>query len=255
MKTSNKLLLAAFGLILAGTIVIIFKVKSFVGETISIGNNEKIELSGEIEEKAYDITSFNRLKVEGAISLELSKGETNTLSVRADTAILKYVQVEQMDNKLTIKLVNIHNKRARAKVKLTTSDMNLEKLTANAGSKLEVKDTLRAENIDIEVNAGGHGRFPVFSKEVECDANAGAFATIIGKTEKFRGNATAGAHIKAKELGARYAKVNAVAGAQITISVSDELDADCTAGGVVKYNGNPKIKNVNTNAGGRVVKD
>ena len=138
MKTSNKLLLAAFGLIIAGTIVILIKIKSFVSDTFTITNNDKIELSGEIKEKSYDIKNFNWLKVEGAVSLELSKGESNSISVKADTAILKYLQVDQADNKLIVKLVNIRNKGVRAHVKLTTTDMDIKHLTANAGAKLEV---------------------------------------------------------------------------------------------------------------------
>jgi hypothetical protein len=255
MKTSNKLLLAAFALILAGTILILIKIKSFVSETISIINNEKVELSGVTEEKDYNIASFTRLKVEGAISLELSKGSSNSLTVKADTAIIKHVNIDQGDGKLSIKLVNVQNKRARAQVKLIVSDLNIEHIAANAGAKLNVIDTLSSENIDIEVNAGGHGNFPVSCIEVECSANAGGFATLKGNAEKFRGSATAGGHVKARELYVKKAKAKAIAGGHVIISVSEELDADCTAGGVVKYNGNPTNKNVNTSAGGRVVKD
>lgn len=255
MKTSNKLLLAAFALILAGTIVIMIKVKSFVSETISVHNNEKIELSGEIEEKNIEINHFTRLKVEGAVSVELVKGNSNSLVVKADTAILKHVKIDQNENKLTIKLVNMKNKRIRANIKLTTSDMNIEKISANAGAKLNVTDTISAENIDIDVNAGGHGNFPVSCESIQCSANAGGFATLSGKADKFRGSANAGGHVKANSLYVKKADANAVAGGHIFISVSEELNADCTAGGVVKYSGNPTNKNVNTSAGGRVVKD
>ena len=83
------LLLIAFALILAGIVVTIAKVKQYVVQNTEHSGNGPIELSGEIIQKDYPISDFKKLKVEGAVSLTLAKGENNSLKIKADSAIFK----------------------------------------------------------------------------------------------------------------------------------------------------------------------
>lgn len=255
MKTSNKILLIAYAIMLAFVVLILLKVKQYIHTNLDFSGHEKIELSGEVMDKTYDITSFTKLKVEGAISLDLSKGESNSLTIKADTAILKHVQVNQSDNKLTVKLINMHGKKHMATAVLQMPEMILENLDVNAGAIVESKDTLINDRINISANAGGQAKISINCQQLDCSANAGGIAVLSGKAEKVKANATAGAQIKADKLLATKADADAVAGAQIRLNVSSELNADCTAGGTVRYKGNPIIKSVNTTAGGRIVSD
>ncbi len=255
MKTSNKILLIAYAILIAFAMLILLKVKQFIHSNLSFSEHEKIELSGKVMDKTFDITGFSQLKVEGSISLDLSKGESNSLTIKADTVILKHVQVNQSDNKLTIKLINTHGKKHMATAVLHMPELILEDLDVNAGAIVESNDTLINSQINISLNAGAQTKVGLNCKQLDCSANAGAIARLYGKAEKIKASATAGAQIKADKLSAVKADANAIAGAQINLNVSSELNASCTAGGTVRYKGTPVIKNLNTTAGGRIVSD
>jgi DUF4097 and DUF4098 domain-containing protein YvlB len=255
MKTSNKILLIAFAIMLASVVLILLKVKQYVYTNLDFSGHEKIELSGVVTDKKYDITNFNQLKVEGAISLELSKGESNSLTIKADTAIFKQIQVNQSDNRLTIKLINTHGKRHMATAVLHMPEMILEDLNVNAGAIVESDDTLKGSQMNVSTNAGAQTRISLTCQQLDCSANAGSITSLSGKAENVKASATAGAQIKAYKLLASKADANAVAGAQIHLNVTSELNANCTAGGSVRYKGSPVIKRVNTTAGGSISSD
>ena len=252
MKTSNKLLLIAFALILAGIVVTIAKVKQYVVQNTEYSGNGPIELSGEVIQKDYTISDFKKLKVEGAVSLTLAKGENNSLKIKADSAIFKRIEVIDENNVLTIRLTNTNGKKVKAIAELISANMNIEKFVVNAGSRVTSEDTVATNEMNIDVNAGGKLTLNVNANEINCDANAGGFSELKGKAAKLSAEANAGGHIHAKDLMVTNAKVRTNAGGQIYVYVNGELDAKCNAGGVVKYYGNPDIKNIDINAGGRI---
>lgn len=247
MKTSNKLLIIAFGLILAGTVFIILKVKQFM-------NFDRVELSGVNTEQIYDITDFNRLDVEGAVHLKLVQGNSNRLTLNVDTALLRHLEVNQPDDKLEIKLNSMRGKRYRVDGKLEVESINIEELNVNAGASFNMEDTLKVEDLEININAGGNAELGVLGRRVDCHVNAGGHVKLSGKTNKLNTSAVAGGNINARNLIAKDVSAETVAGGFISVYASESLDAKCSAGGQISYSGDPDKISKNTNSGGGISK-
>lgn len=247
MKTSNKLLLIAFAILLAGTVLVILKVKQFV-----VG--ESIEMSGTIANKDYEISDIEVLNIEGPVELEIIKSGNNKLTLDADSSVLKYITVTQTDKMLKIKLNTLYNKHIKVHGTLNINDFAFKSLEIGAGAQVSSVDTLVSDKLVIELNAGGRINIPVSCNQLECEANAGAGADLSGKTKEFKTSANAGAQINAGMLETEDTRAEANAGGFVLVKVSKSLDVHCSAGGTVKYIGQPDMKNIDINSGGNLSK-
>lgn len=247
MKTSNKLLIIAFAIILTGTVLVILKVKQFM-----VG--EQIELSGTTTEKVYEVFDIKEINVAGAFEIKIIKSDISKLTLEADSSILSNVIVEQTGNSLAIKLKSMWGIHTKVKGTLQVKDFDIRNMELSAGAEIKSYDTLTTAQLTINVSAGAHADLPVSCDYLDCNASAGAGAKLSGQAKEFKTNASAGAHIKAGELIAEDAIADASAGGFILLNVSKNLDVSCSAGGSVKYFGNPAMKNIDINSGGNLSK-
>ncbi|MBN1181742.1 MAG: DUF2807 domain-containing protein [Bacteroidales bacterium] len=247
MKTSNKLLLIAFGIILTGIIVILFSIKKYVVF-------ENINVSGIKTEKIHAVSAFTNLEISGAIYVELQKSTKNELTLVGDTAILSRLTIDQVGDNLILKLKGSISEKHQINAVLRTDKMEINKIRVSAGSSLTSQDTIFSQNIDIDASAGARSNTPVVVKSVDCNASAGATIKLKGEAENLSAQASAGAHVDAQNLAASNVKVNASAGGFSLVWAVETLDVSCSAGGFVKYKGHPDMRNIDLNSGGNLSK-
>ena len=256
MKRSNKMLIIALALIVSGVFFMVYKVKTAVNSALSesgvVVDNPGI--SGVQAEKRYEIGAFERLVVNGSVVVKMIKSDTDKVVLRGDSMLLNFVEIEQRDQKLAVGLTKIKGRKIKVEVDIYTTNMQLTKISVNAGARLTSDETISSSDLDIDVNAGARIGLHVNCTSVACSSNAGAQASLTGSTTKFLGSANAGATIKAKNLKAKKVEASANAGAHVTVYASEVLEASCLAGGHVTYFGNPVKVDKSTLAGGRLQK-
>lgn len=256
MKTSNKLLLIAFVLILSGTFYIIYKAKTFieVSPNDHMVSARDLNLSGKTREKIVPISEFENLRVSGGIKAQLIHGNENKLVLRGDTVLLNYVEIEEYDHALSIRQTTVKGKRMDVEVDIITTNLEISDIKVNAGGQLNSKELITAKDLHVEANAGGNFNIRVEAESVSCSSNAGAHATLEGNTNDFSGRANAGASINAVDLKAEKVRIRANAGASASVYATQTIEAKCVAGGHVDYAGNPEKESKTTTAGGSISK-
>lgn len=252
MKTSNKLLLIAFILIISGAFFVIYKVKTFINFYTSeeVVHAKDLELSGEVIEKTYKLQSFNNIRLDGGIKANLFKGEQNELILRGDPTLVNFVEVEEHGDKLVVKLTSVKGKNIRVNADIYTTSLEIDDINVNAGASLKSEEIFEVEEMDIDANAGAQISLSLFCEKVKCSNNAGGIANLQGTTKELSVNANAGGIINAQDLEAEKVDASANAGGIITVYASEKIDASCVAGGIISYAGNPEKVSKTTVAGG-----
>jgi hypothetical protein len=77
---------------------------------------------------------------------------------------------------------------------------------------------------------------------------------LEGKASSFLGKASAGSNLKAEGLISKKCQVKTSSGANIWISVKNNLTAQASSGGNIFYYGNPETTDVEKSSGGNVIK-
>ena len=239
MKTSNKILLAALG------ILIIFMVGIAISLKVNL-KNYMVEGDGNIITHEQIIEPFDKLVINGAISIEYVLGESNRLSIEADSNLLQNVEISMIDNTLKIRRTS-----GRKHFTGTLTAPMVSDITLSNGAKLSSKDTIQIQTLDFTVNAGGSLVLTGNIDTIASAINAGAKATLIGTCKEMKASLNAGSELRAFGMNVDHLTISANAGSNALVN-SKELEVSASSGSVIRYNEGATLKKVETSSGGTI---
>lgn len=199
---------------------------------------------------------FTAISVSSGIELFLTQGNEESLAVSAnDKKYLDRLKTEVVNGTLKIYYDNngITWKSGEKKnLKAYVSCKTLDKLSASAGSEVNVNGTINSGKFNLEVSSGAdfEGRLQV--TELLTEVSSGASVTISGKADKLKVAASSGAEFKGYDLTVEYCDAKASSGAGVTVTINKELSAIASSGADIKYKGSALIRDIKTSGGGAV---
>jgi len=106
----------------------------------------------------------------------------------------------------------------------------------------------------MKANTGAlvNGKIDVNSLKVS--QNTGSKITLSGSTEKLEIEGKTGSKFSGLELSTANCSVKVNTGAIISVIANNKIEAKASTGGIVKYMGNPSVKEIKKNTGGSVSK-
>lgn len=201
-----------------------------------------------------NVRDFNAIKVSSGIDLYLRMGGNEEVKVVADSDIIDKVITEVKDGTLHVymKQTNNWNWGTIKSRKVYVSIKELVRLDASSGSDVNTENTIRGERLKVSASSGSDVNLDIYYKDFSLHTSSGSDARISGKTKNFEADASSGSDIKAQDLESVICKVSVSSGSDATVNVSDELYANASSGGDVRYYGNPQTKDINESSGGDV---
>lgn len=200
------------------------------------------------------ISDFTSIDANEGIDVELTMAEANKCVVIADESIINYVLTEVTNNTLIIHIKGNKQLKSR-KVTVKIDAKTINSIDASSGSSITSQNLIEAESLSLSSSSGADLKVTFKAPKSSCNTSSGASAKLKGVTKFFKGNASSGSNLKAKELQSINAKLDASSGADISISVEDQLEADASSGGSIKYYGSPKMVDIEKSSGGSVSKN
>ncbi|MBK6281965.1 MAG: DUF2807 domain-containing protein [Draconibacterium sp.] len=231
-----------------------FRKLSILLVAIILGSNIQTFAFSTEKTENRNLKDFNVIKVSSGIDLYVRMGETEEVKVVADGDIIDKVITEVKDGTLKIymKQNNNWNWGTTQSRKVYVSVKALERLDASSGSDVNSENTLTGESLKVSASSGSDVNLDIHYKNFSLDTSSGSDARISGKTKNFEAESSSGSDIKAQDLESVICKVSVSSGSDATVNVSDELYANASSGGDVRYYGNPQVKDINESSGGDV---
>ncbi len=197
------------------------------------------------------ITSdFDAISVSHGIEVHLTMGNDIALSLEADENLHDLIITEVEDGELRIySEKNIWSAKSK-KIYLTASE--IIKIKATSGSNVISENTISADELEIRTSSGADVRLMVDVSDLTCNTSSGSGASLKGATGSFNASSSSGSNIRAKELIAKSCNADVSSGANISVHVTNKLDANASSGGGIKYLGNPQNVQKNSSSGGSI---
>lgn len=208
--------------------------------------------NGHVVEQNRKVSSFDEIKVSRGINVYISQGNEIKVVVKADENLLDVIRTE-VDNH-TLKITTTENIRRATSKKVYVTLPEISGISAVAGSNVFSENVLRSKSLEISGSAGSNVKLEVDAEKINASASAGSNIKLEGKAGAFTGKASSGANIKAEELSAKECNAGVSSGANLWITVSNDLDAHASSGGNIIYYGQPKSTNIESSSGGNIVK-
>lgn len=189
----------------------------------TIKGNQKVTT----EERTVD--NFDAVSVSSGIDLYLTQGNTNTLKLEADENLMKHIKTEVKNG--TLKIYSDETLSDAKSLKAHLTFKALEKISGSAGADVFTENTLKADEMKVNMSSGSDLKMTLESSEANFNMSSGSDAIVKYIGENLTINASSGSdfEINADEL--------------------DELVLDISSGSDVKLHGSAATLKVNASSG------
>ena len=241
-------------------LIVLFILPALACNTLTIGNS-KVNGSGNITTKTYDVKDFSRVTLEGFGDVYITQGETEELSVEADDNMFAQLDIRVRGDELILGVKpNISLNPSRSIVyHLTVRDLknitlagsgnfysdavqtnDLKILLAGSGD-IEVKG-LSGSGLDI--NLSGSGNITVRKiavTSVATSINGSGDIKLDGKADKQTIDVNGSGNYIAGDLETDSASISIMGSGNLTLWAKDKLDIRVNGSGDVSYYGRPTV--------------
>ena len=243
MKTSKILLLAALALVLVGitTLLITFKITTL---------NNCIEAQGALVEREFKTDSFSGITINSKFDVEITQDTLQKVTIRAEENLIDNFSVVVKDGQLKVSRIYCMKKNRNTLVKISVD--TLAQLKVQTGGKIKSTNTIKGENIEMEISSGGSAEMKLAYSSIVCNLSAGAMGILEGYANSFKSDMNSGSTLKAGKLVTKTCNLSANSGAMAEVNVTDQLTVEASSGANVHYRGNPVKKNIDAHSGANV---
>jgi len=196
--------------------------------------------------------SFSKIKASEGLSVYLTQGNSESITVEADENLQELILTEIKDGVLKIHCKEQIGKASSRKVNVNFK--SIAGITSTSGSSVYSTNTITADNLELKSSSGSNMKVKVEANNLTCDSSSGSSLKVSGEALSLSADASSGSTIKAGDLKAESSEVSASSGANLTVNTSKALIAKASSGASVKYYGNPEMLDTDKSSGGSINK-
>ncbi len=215
--------------------------------------------SGETKTEIRSVGSFSAIDVSDAISVYVTKGDTEEVKVEANSAYLNHVLTKVNGETLEISVDRSFRllksyKEHEIKVYLTMN--TLSGINASGASRVSGTGIFEQENLNIDLSGASELDFSGLNiNSIFIEGSGASSITLSGTTKTLRLSDLSGASkLNAFNFTSDYATLNLSGASEANISVTSDLNVTASGASVVKYIGNPQTINQNLSGSSTLIK-
>lgn len=211
---------------------------------------DSVSGDGNVKTEIRDVEAFTSLEASHGLHVYITFGKPASLEVEADANLHEYIRTEVHSGNLRIyserSIRNAREKNIRITVPF------LEEIEASSAADIRCENSNEAEKLILNSSSAGRIRIETISKEVRLEASSSGSIEIRGETNELEADVSSAGRIDADRLVAKSGDVSASSAGNMSICVTEEINADASSAGSIQYRGEPENKRINKSSAGSV---
>ena len=199
-----------------------------------------------------DVPQFTGIKVSSGIEVFVTQGEPQRVEVQADENLQEWIRTEVNGTELNIftdKIIRL----AKTK-KVTITCKSIENINISSAGEVTGLNKFKADNLEIGMSSAGQLKFEVDANEIRANLSSAAKAELKGTAKKLNADMSSAGELNAFELQANTGDISVSSAANAKVTITDEAGFHASSAGHIGYQGEPRIREINTSSGGSVNK-
>ncbi|MEL6389629.1 MAG: head GIN domain-containing protein [Bacteroidota bacterium] len=207
------------------------------------------------KKETRSLSSFHGVHTSASINTKLVKGAKNQVEIKVRGVDLEDVKSEVDGGILTLGMKDKQwgnmwkNKEVWA---LVTYTDELDYIGATSSSDMIVEETLSGSELSVKVTSSADMKVDIDVDELNIDISSSADLTISGQANKAKIDASSSADLSGKGLTVDHARLKASSSSDISIGVTQSLDAKASSSAEIVYYGQPEKRNIDRSSSGSV---
>lgn len=213
--------------------------------TVSTGDgSNKVKGNGKVKSEIRDVSSFNKIEVDGVFNVILSQSDKESVKIETDENIQPLIITSVENETLKINMKDSTSIDKMKKINIYISFVTISKLNTNGVGSLRCSNKLNLKEFELDAKGVGATELIIDAEKLSINSEiVGALILSGNAKEVFINNKGLGA-ISAFDLKAEKLSLHSEGVGAAEVYASNDLSVDVSGLGSVKYKGNPKTKNI-----------
>jgi predicted ester cyclase len=223
--------------------------EQLAGALTELGQQAETTVSGQGETR--QIANVQEVSLEGIGTLQITQGDTESLTIEAEPKVLKKIETEVKNGRLSIRPSRSFRTREPITYNLTIKQLSAIDLTG--AGQVQARQ-LDSDALEMSVNgAGSLSIDKLTANTLNVTASGKGGIELAGTVDTQTVSLSGAASYRAGDLASRVTTITVDGASQATLQVSDSLDVRVSGAGSVTYSGDPQVTQ-NVSGAGRVAK-
>lgn len=208
-----------------------------------------------IAQNIKNIDPFTSLDVSTNITVDLVEADDYRLEYKMIKGDAEGLVISQSGNNLKITTKNKGRwTGSNVKAKITLYTPRISSIDASAGSSVSSRDVFQSDAISLESSSGASINVKLEANSIEGSVSSGGSIVVTGKSDNTKIEASSGGSFNGIDLETKNAKAESSSGGSVKIWCTQDIVADASSGGSIRYKGNPSKTNIDAGFSGSIGK-
>lgn len=201
------------------------------------GQAEVITGNGTAKTEAREVANYTEIAVGGGGQVEITQGETESLTVTADENVMQYLEAKLEGNRLVLREKQGYQVESKTPIKYVVTVKTLIAISIG-GSAQVTMPALDTRNFNVSI--GGSGTVTIddlTAQQVEISIGGSGTTTLAGRADDVDVSIGGSGNFNGDGLAAKAAVVSIGGSGNARLNVSEALNVNLSGGGNVYYTG------------------
>jgi hypothetical protein len=204
-----------------------------------------VQGSGNIVTESRPVTNFDKISLSGAGDLNITQGDTESLTIEADDNLLPYIETTVQNGTLIIGLrddvANVFAFRPTRGIKYNVGVINLSQVLVSGAGNVNIP-ALKTTNLALRTTGAGNSNLAdLEASNLTVDITGAGNIVLAGAVEMQEASLSGFGNYNAGDLSSTRANVSISGAGNATVWVTQSLDARISGAGSVTYYGSPQV--------------
>lgn len=209
-----------------------------------MSRHRHIELSGKQTTENRELGSFTKIKVGGAYTIKLVRGDKAGISLTGDSELLQHISTDVADGTLQVKLNGKFKDNNDIELVITYDKLNSIRLSG--ANELSAAQAITTDKLELHISGASKANLEVQADAIETEVHGAGDIELKGKVKTYTAEVHGAGNIEAYDLLAENVNVQLSGAGHANVFATQMLDARVSGVGHISYKGKPankKLKN------------
>lgn len=205
---------------------------------------------GEVVEEQLEIATFEEIELIGDFDLYLSQGETQKISIKAQSNLIELMNTSVSRGKWKVDFDPCVN--SMEAIEIYVQVPKLSKISVEGAGNIGGITTLNTNKIELSIEGSGTIELDLDTKELSSKIKGSGNLRLTGNTKKHQIEVNGSGDVNAFELSSAETDIEINGSGDVEVDVSYALSAKVNGSGDIYYKGSVKKINSNIDGSGKL---
>jgi len=219
-----------------------------------VHDKTKVRGSGTLTKEERAVSPFDKIVVNGAFTVYLTQGDTESVEVEIDDNLQQYVEVRNEGSKLVLDIQDHVNFSKTAGNNVYITLRNIELFDVSGVCKLKTTGSLNCDQLTFKVSGVANGELELYCNKLNVNISGVANLDLHGETTELDIKQSGVGKFNAMNMIAAIVTVVNSGVGSVSVYATQELSMTNSGVGSITYSGDAVVKTMKSSGVGKIKK-